>query len=115
MKIRSAKIKLTRIDNAGEASADVWIGVHDRSTLSELQLGPAQTGTEKLGTLARGETKWFDIPKSLHDALSSKKGFVLLNRNPAAARHSGAEYAITKGNQDDWRAGAFHVVWEEDL
>lgn len=109
--VKSAKIRITRTNDGGQPLANVRLFWHDQPTTGDMPMvdGDQQEVTT-LGTIAKGETKWFDIPAShLGNFNTDIKGFGL------AYGIQATDYLVVAGLATDPRCGEVNVVWEEEL
>jgi len=125
--IKTAQIKLARTNDNGSASANIYIAYH-----AHLNYGspdpdghPWNTWSEarKLGTLSKGESKWFDIPSNFHDnlvkyvsgSIGNFRGFVLLEKDPSHAAAQADDFSVLKSQAELSTQGELHVTWTEEL
>ena len=108
--IKNAKIRVTRGDDVGETAANVRLFWH-KSTDSGTRVHDAdQNDITKIGTIGKGETKWFDIPGSYFSHFNTEiKGFGL------SYGIQSSDYLVASGLATDLRCGEVNVVWEEAL
>lgn len=107
--VKSARIRITRGTVTGNATANVNLFWHNHMTGAFVDdAGSSRNDITKVGTLNKGESKWFDIPTSYYPYFNTQiKGFGL-------AAQSGANDLITAvGLAADLRCGEVNVVWEE--
>lgn len=107
--VKNARIRIARAANdGGQNVANVKLFHHNQYDY----VSPFQDFDDAtiVGTLTKGETKWFDIPTSWYGLLNkSIKGFGL-------RFGSNASDTITALGQSDYiRCGEVNVVWEEAL
>ena len=109
--VKSAKIRVTRKNDGGQPLANVRLFWHGKATTAEMPLLDGnQQETALLGTIAKGETKWFDIPESHYGNFNTDiKGFGLVYGIQAS------DYLEVAGLATDIRCGEVNVVWEEAL
>lgn len=115
--IRNAQIQVSRTNDSGAATANVYLFHHGYATASALP-GSSPTFSEatKVGTINKGETKWFTIPETFYDNFDTGiKGFGLSDRDPAKASAFPEDYSIVQSTIDSLRSGEVHVVWKEQL
>jgi hypothetical protein len=117
--VKSAQILIRRDDDTGSASANVYLFWNGYGTVSSLPAaGSAITKHEitKLGTLAKGQAKWFDLPTAFKDNLNTQlKGMGLDWKDPVKADAFPADYSSVPATATSLRCGEVHVVWEEEL
>lgn len=108
-KIRRARIRLTRTNDSGPATANVYIYRHDSGSDPS---GVSRTGNQVLGKINKGETKWFDLPEGYHQHLMDRniRGFGLNFKHPDKAAGLASDYSVIRGVGS--RSGDVHVIWE---
>lgn len=109
--VKSAKIRITRTNDGGLGMANVRLFWHDQNE-SDLPTpdGDYQHDITQVGTIAKGESKWFDIPASYYNHFNTDiKGFGLSYGIQAA------DYLVVAGLGTDLRCGEVNVVWEEEI
>lgn len=113
--IKNAQIFLARGDDSGLASANVNLFRHNTPSSSGLSSQPAQLEETKVGTIAKGEGKWFTIPESYWPNLESDdiKGFGLDLKDPVKASGFPEDYSIIKSVGEQPRSGEISLVWVE--
>lgn len=114
--ITMAQIFLRRVDTDGAATANVFMFRHAYGSPGALSGEPTITEIVKLGTLAKGEAKWFPVPASYYPDLISgdTKGLGFFYKDPTHAAASAADYSVIDGlSEDVRRAGELYVVWTE--
>jgi hypothetical protein len=109
--IKSAQIRISRANDSGQPTAQVNLYWHDKTGTTDLPLhGTQQFDATNIGTLNKGETKWFDIPAAWYPKFNTQiKGFGLRYGTQAS------DYIVAKGLASDMRCGEVHLVWEEAL
>jgi hypothetical protein len=115
--IRSAQIRISRRDDTGQPTANLYLYWHDYAGAGSLPSSPTRHQATKIGQIAKGETKWFDLPSAFYSHLTGKDilGFGLDNKNPSFAAAQPSDYSEVQSVSDDIRTGEVHVVWSEDL
>jgi hypothetical protein len=119
LKIRSAQIYVVREDDTGAASADIYLFWTPYGKVADLP--PAGYGIENLevtriGELAKGQAKWFELPASFKNNMNTNiKGMGLHWKDPAKADASATDYSMITSTAISQRSGEVHVVWEEEL
>lgn len=116
-KITSAKIRIERKDDGGQPAANVYLFHHDYATSGDLPGSPTFSHTTLLGTINKGEVKWFDLPDSHVTALEADgvRGFGLHYKDPAKASAFADDYSTMKSISDSLRCGEVNIVWQEKL
>jgi hypothetical protein len=108
--IRSAQIRLTRGDDIGQATANVHLFWHDANDYTVTTAAADRNEITLVGTINKGESKWFDIPESHFGNFNTQiKGFGLAYGNLAS------DYLVLPDLGLDLRNGEVNVVWEEEL
>jgi hypothetical protein len=108
--ILSAKIRLTRADDSGLATANVYLFWHEESSSSTTIADTNRNGITNVGTINKGESKWFDVPSSYYSNFNTQlKGFGL------AWGIQASDYLVSPDLGIDSRNGEVNVVWEEEL
>lgn len=114
--IKSAQILLHRTNDDGVANANIYLQRSAVGAPSASQ--PDTTGSQVfVGTLAKGQSKWFDIPTAWYGDLNKQTGAILLNhKSPDKAQANGDDYLIAEGIDTRTgviRPGELYVVWSE--
>lgn len=113
--ITGAQIYLVRDDDGGVANANVYLARHGANTSAEI-VPATWSETTKLGTLSKGEGKWFSLPSVFRDNLSSTvRGFALIQKDPAKAAPGADDFTVLKSLTQSPRNGELHLVWQENL
>lgn len=117
--VKSAQIYIKRSDDTGTANANVYLFRSANGTVGGL---PAPGGTidknetTKLGTLAKGQGKWFDLPTAFYNNLNNGiKGLGLDWKDPVKADAFPADYSSMVSTSTNLHSGELHIVWEEAL
>ena len=117
--IRSAQIYIRRLNDDGNATANIYLGWTPYPSIGGLPAaGTALDKREvtKLGTLAKGQGAWFDLPASFWgDLAANVKGMCLDYKDPVKGVPYPADYSLVASVADNLRCGETHVVWEESL
>ena len=117
--IRSAMIKLFREDDSGVADARVYLFWTAYANVGDLPAVGAQlvkNSSAFVGTLAKGQSGWFDLPASFHNNMNNGiKGIGLDNKDPDRATAFAEDYSKMTASAVNLRCGEIHVVWEEAL
>lgn len=117
--IKSAQIYIKRSNDTGTANANVYLFWTTNGTVGGLpapggSLG--KTDVTKLGVLAKGQGKWFDLPTSFNADLNKNiKGMGLDYKDPVKADAFPQDYSSMVSLASNLHSGELHVVWEEAL
>lgn len=115
--IRSAQVWIKREDDGGQANADIHLFWTKYSTPGDLPApgtGLTMYDTTKLGTLALGQSKWFDLPaRFLIDMNKNIKGMGLDYKDYQKAGWYPQDYSVVQSVAQNLRCGEVHVVWQE--
>jgi len=119
-RITSAQVYIYRHNDSGAANANIYMFWHAYKNTADL---PATGGaivrnqTQKLGQLAKGQGKWFDLPGQFRDDIKdgSAKGFGLDWKDPAKADANANDYSLVATTAEVPRCGEIHIIWEEDV
>lgn len=114
-RITSAQIYLTRRDDNGNANANVYIYGHGYTKPADIGNLNYQTVVRFLGTIAKGEAKWFDIPSAFYDniIMGNTKGFGLHDRDPSAGGPTDKDISAMRELSIAPRSGEVYFTWEE--
>jgi hypothetical protein len=117
--VRQAQIRISRENDTGTASAYVYLFWTSYGTIGSLPApgaGIARNEITKLGTIAKGETKWFTLPAAFANNLNTQiKGMGLDWKDPIKADAFPQDYSSVVGMATNLRCGEVHVVWDEEL
>lgn len=121
--IKSAQIFVRRegAEDTGSANANIYLFWHTYSAVGSLPAPTAPGGVNtheirKLGTLAKGEGKWFAVPQTYYAEMNhDMKGMGLFWKDPDKASAFPADYSRIVSTAQQLRCGEVHVVWEEKL
>lgn len=117
--VRDASIRISRADDGGQANANVYLFWTEYGSVGALPAVGANLNKHevtKLGELAKGQTKWFTLPRAFKDELNKNlKGMGLDWKDPAKADAFPEDYSTVVSTAVDLRCGEAHVVWEEEL
>lgn len=117
--VRAAQIYIKREDDTGTANANIYLfrtGYPYASSLPPAGQYLSVAETTKLGTLAKGQGKWFDLPTSFSNNLNTQiKGMGLHNKDPVKASAFPEDYSSVVGTAVNLRVGEVHIVWQEEL
>jgi hypothetical protein len=115
--IRSAQIYIKRENDSGAANANVylfWTGYPTVASLPAPGAGLDTNEMTKIGTLAKGQGGWFDLPASFWNNLNTGiKGMGLNYKDPNKAGAQANDYSVMQKLGDNIRCGEIHVTWEE--
>lgn len=115
--ITSAQIFLHRRNDSGQDDANVYLMRHNHQTREGMPTFDA-IGATKVGTIAKGESKWFDIPGSYWNALGNGdvQGFALSNRRPDDDPDTSAtakDYSVMKAVTETPRSGEVYLTFRD--
>lgn len=116
--VRSAQIYIKREDDNGAANANVYLYWTGYPTVASLPEPGSIVKHEitKLGTLAKGQAKWFDLPISFRNDMNyAIKGMGLDYKDPDKATGYPNDYSVMSSVEEHGRNGELHIVWEEQL
>lgn len=117
--IKSAQIYIKRADDTGTANANVylfWTAIGTTSGLPAPGGSLGKTETTKLGVLAKGQGKWFDLPAAFNNNLNTGiKGMGLDWKDPDKADAAPQDYSSMVSLASNAHSGELHIVWEEAL
>jgi hypothetical protein len=117
--IRSAQIYIRRENDNGQANANVylfWTGYGTVGSLPPTGTAPTRYEITKLGTLAKGQAKWFALPAAFNNNLNTQiKGMGLDWKDPVKADAFPEDYSSVASVAANLRCGEVHIVWEEEL
>lgn len=109
--IKSARVRVSRSDDGGQPTANVNLFWHTARTPEEMPVPNASRfNITTVGTINKGETKWFDLPNSFLSHLDTQTNGLGLAYGIQAS-----DYLVAKGLGLDQRSGELNVVWEEAL
>jgi len=113
--IRNAQIRLTRTNDNGDAKANVYAGWVDYGNSSGIAGGGTPTEIRLLGTLAKGQSKWFDLPAAWNGNYKNGiRGLAFWHQDPQKVRAGSDDYSVLQSTSGN-RNGEIHLVWEEAL
>jgi hypothetical protein len=114
--IRSAQILVRRQNDAGTATSNVYLFHHNYVNPAAITGTPVFSEVTKVGTISKGETKWFDIPASFYDDLNTGiRGFGLNYKDPIKADGLANDYTKVESMNTYVRSGEVHMVWDEHV
>lgn len=117
--IKSAQIYIQRLNDGGSPTANVYIARHTYANSGLLPSSGREYHTpEKLGTIAKGEGKWFPLPESYYPFLRGSgdngvKGIKLSNKDFTKASAFADDFSEMAGIGENLRAGEMYVSWTE--
>jgi len=119
--IKSAQIYIKRANDTGTANANVYLFWTSYGTAGALPNPNAAGGITrhditKLGTLAKNQGAWFDLPKAFFDNMNTGiKGLGLDWKDPVKADAAPNDFSQVVSVGTNLRCGELHVVWEEAM
>ena len=117
--VKNSQIYVIREDDDGQANANVYLFWTSYGTVNGLPAagqGIVRNEITKLGTLAKGQAKWFDLPASYNNNLNkSIHGLGLDSKDPAKASAFPEDYSTVSSIATNLRCGEVHIVWQETL
>jgi hypothetical protein len=117
--VRQAQIYIQRMNDNGQANANVYLYWTTYGTVPSLpSAGSAlvKNETTKLGTLAKGQGKWFTLPASFTNNLNRNiVGMGLDLKDPVKAAGFPEDFSVVEATANVARCGELHLVWEEEL
>lgn len=121
--VKSAQIYLKRENAAGGdtgvANANIYLYWTGYKTAQDLpNAGGALNRNEitKLGTIAKGDGKWFKLPDEFYNNLNNGiKGLGLAFMDPIKASALPNDFSRITAVGQNLRCGELHVTWEETL
>jgi hypothetical protein len=114
--IKSAQIYIKREADTGSPSANLHLFWTPYGSVGSLTgVTSIQTNDmHKIGTLAKGEGGWFDLPPSFYADLNKNvKGMGLNYKDYTNAAAYPADYSVVQQLADNMRCGELYVVWQE--
>lgn len=116
--IRSAQIWIYRENDTGVANADIhlfWTKYGSVGALPNAGSGITVFDSKKIGTLAKGQGKWFDLPGTFKGGEFNTliKGMGLDYKDYLKAAAGPQDYSVVRSVGEAMRCGEVHVVWEE--
>jgi len=119
IRIKSAQILIRRADDTGAANANIylfWTPYTSTNVLPAVGSAVERHEITKLGTLAKGQAKWFELPQKFKDNLNTQvKGMGLDWKDPIKADAFPEDYSQVVSIGANLRCGEVHIVWEEEL
>jgi hypothetical protein len=118
--IKSAQIYIKRDNDTGTANANVYLYWNTYGSVAGLPATPGAAVTKnndvKIGTLAKGQGKWFDLPSTFNGDLNNNIKTIGLDwRDPLKADAFPADYSSMTALGTNVHSGELHIVWEETL
>ena len=122
IKVKNAQIYVVREGlevDTGMANANVylfWTAYNAPSVLPPTGQAITRNEITKIGELAKGQGKWFDLPASYNNNLNKLiKGLGLDSKDPVKATAFPEDYSEIVSTATNLRCGEVHIVWEETL
>jgi hypothetical protein len=119
IKVNSAQIWISREDDNGSANANIYLFWTGYAAVANLPpAGSAITRHEitKLGTLGKGQGKWFTLPASYNNNLNTNiLGMGLDSKDPAKASSFPEDFSTVTATAVNLHCGEVHIVWQETL
>jgi hypothetical protein len=113
--IKNAQIFVNRTNDDGVATANVYVG-RSNSVGSVAGTQPTLGEVTKLGTISKGQGKWFDLPSSWYADLTGLKSIGLWHQDPAKAAANADDFIQLAGVDvaaGQVRSGELYLVWSE--
>ena len=113
--IKNMQIKIARENtNHGIAGAsNVWLAHHENKSRPNGNPGTMRDAT-KVGTLTRGQSKWFDVPKSWWSGFeNANPNYNGLGLYTTVGGENNVNHIITHAASDNVASGRVYVEWEE--
>ena len=113
--VRNAQILVHRRKDDGEATANVYLYWHTYASVESLPAEPIRRDITKIGTIGKGESKWFAVPQAMITAIEDKnlKGFGLNQKATDSATATAADYSVVRNLNENLRTGEVNIVWVE--
>lgn len=119
-KVTSAQIFMHRKNDSGQDNANVYLAWHEHINRDDMPNHPSfdGNGVTKVGTIAKGEAKWFDIPTAHWDNIANRtlKGFCLGSRNLDGDPNTNAtakDFSVMKALTDTPRSGELYITFND--
>lgn len=113
--IRSAQIRLSRAQDTGDSSANIYAGWVNYGSSGGISGGDEPSDIHRIGELAKGRTDWLDLPDSWKEHYKNGvKGLVFWHQDPRKVQAGSDDYSVLEGTAGN-RNGEIHLVWEEAL
>lgn len=116
--VNSAQVQIRRTNDTGSASANIWMGAHGNTSgggvesTSVKTAGEFSTGVVNCGTIAKGESKWVNIPAAwIKD--SGFRGLKFWHKDPGASVVA-ADYSLDTGINEAPKAMQIHLNVTQD-
>lgn len=117
--ITSAQLRVTRRNDSGTANANIylfWNGYVSAGDLPPAGGNISRVEVTKLGTLAKGQTKWFNLPESFYNNLNMGLKCIGLDyKDYYKATAFVDDYSEVVSTASDLRCGEVYVQWREEL
>lgn len=111
--ITTAKVRITRADDAGQATGNVYAFWHTHGPLGEIVPTGDRMNITLIGTIAKGQTKVFDLPSSFNAHYNTEVKGLGLAYNTGA--NNASDYITVIGSSSDYRSGELHLTWTENV
>lgn len=119
VKIKKAQVYIERENDGGQANANIylyWAAYQVASGLPAPGTSLNRHEITKLGQLAKGQGKWFDIPAAYYGDFNKNMGSLGLDwKDPDKADGFPSDFSQVVGTGSNPRSGEIHLVWEEEL
>lgn len=115
--VRDAQIRLNRTNDNGATNANIYLAMANE-TVPGSSTG-RDTSIYKLGTLAKGQAKWFAIPEALWSYLGTTKpgSMILWYQDPNKAQANSDDYSVIQGvnpSEGTRLQGQLSITWSEN-
>lgn len=107
--VTSARILVSRRADAGQPQATVRMGWHEQTGSGDYDSSLSNDRTV-LGTIQKGEAKWFSIPTTWYRYFNTRIAGFVLKRGPDAT-----DDIELNGLGTDLRCGEVNITWEETV
>lgn len=115
--VRTAQIYVQRAVDDGAATSNVYLWWHDYANPGALPApgSVVRRNITKLGTIGKGESKWFTLPATHVAAIEARslRGFGLYYKDPAKATVMADDYTVIKSIDETVRTGEVRLIWVE--
>lgn len=115
--VRDAQIRLNRINDNGPTNANIYLAMANETSPGSST--GRDTDIYKLGTLAKGQAKWFTIPTALWSYISGTKpgSMILWYQDPNKAQANSDDFSVLEGinaNESTRLQGQLSITWSEN-
>lgn len=115
--IRDVQIRLNRINDNGPTNANIYLAM-----ATETSPGSStgrDTSIYKLGTLAKGQAKWFTVPSALYSWMAANEpgAMILWYQDPNKAQANSDDFSVIEGinpNESTRIQGQLSIGWSEN-